>query len=54
LDVYNKETLLFYSCEDSWVFKGDNGLDLGLLMELLMTNTISAFFAVDVMFSWYL
>lgn len=49
--VYNKETLLFYSCEDSWVFKGDIGIDLDLLMENYFTNTISAFFAVDFLIS---
>jgi len=32
-------------------FKGDNGLDLGLLMELLFTNTISAYFAVNFLIS---
>ncbi|WP_221569332.1 DUF2834 domain-containing protein [Alkalihalobacillus sp. TS-13] len=32
-------------------FLGDNGLDLGLLMELLFANTISAFFAVDFLIS---
>jgi zinc transporter ZupT len=32
-------------------FLRDNGLDLGLLMELLFTNTISAFFAVDFIIS---
>ncbi|MCS1351070.1 DUF2834 domain-containing protein [Mechercharimyces sp. CAU 1602] len=28
-------------------FLGDNGLDFGLLFELLFANTISSFFAVD-------
>lgn len=32
-------------------FLRDNGLDLGLLMDLLFTNTISAFFAVDFLIS---
>lgn len=32
-------------------FLRDNGLDFGLLMELLFSNTISAFFAVDFLIS---